>query len=118
MQERSGALLAWKVLLAGMCALLLTSSGGLVFLLVRQKELTEELVRLDAQVQVLSRSNRLQAADPAEAEDLKKLQRSRRNQEGEPRQSEDEKDMMMLMTYSMVPVRHLIAFMWARSMDL
>uniref|UniRef100_A0AAQ4REV0 Olfactomedin-like domain-containing protein n=1 Tax=Gasterosteus aculeatus aculeatus TaxID=481459 RepID=A0AAQ4REV0_GASAC len=105
MQERSGALLAWKVLLAGMCALLLTSSGGLVFLLVRQKELTEELVRLDAQVQVLSRSNRLQAADPAEAEDLKKLQRSRRNQEGEPRRSEDEKDMMMLMTYSMVPVK-------------
>uniref|UniRef100_A0A8C3A0W5 Olfactomedin-like domain-containing protein n=1 Tax=Cyclopterus lumpus TaxID=8103 RepID=A0A8C3A0W5_CYCLU len=110
MKEGSGVFLAWKVLLVGMCALLLLSSGGLVFLLVRQKELTEELVRLDAQVQVLSQSCMLQAgvlrpADPAEAGELKKLQRSRRNQEGKPTPSEDEKDMMMLMTYSMVPVK-------------
>ncbi|XP_056273231.1 gliomedin isoform X2 [Pseudoliparis swirei] len=100
----------WKVLLVGMCALLLLSSGGLVFLLVRQKELTEELVRLDAQVQVLSQSCGLQAgvlqpSDPAEAVELLKLQRSRRNQEGKPTGGEGEKDMMMLMTYSMVPVK-------------
>ncbi|TNN87065.1 Gliomedin [Liparis tanakae] len=98
----------WKVLLVGMCALLLLSSGGLVFLLVRQKDLTEELVRLDAQVQVLSESCRLQAgvlrpSDPAEAGELLKLQRSRRNQEGKPTGGEGDKDMMMLMTYSMVP---------------
>ncbi|XP_031715614.1 gliomedin-like [Anarrhichthys ocellatus] len=113
MKEMIGAFLACKGLLVGMCALLLLSSGGLVFLLVRQKELTEELVRLDAQVQVLSQSCRLQAGvlrptDPAEAGELKKLQRSRRNQEGEPTQSEDEKDMMMLMTYSMVPVKAFV----------
>ncbi|XP_068578539.1 gliomedin-like isoform X2 [Cebidichthys violaceus] len=109
MKEMSGAFLTLKWLLVGMCALLLLSSGGLVFLLVRQKELTEELVRLDAQVQVLSQSRLqagvLQPTDPTEAGELKKLQRSRRNQEGEPTQSEDEKDMMMLMTYSMVPVK-------------
>ncbi|KAL6106599.1 uncharacterized protein ACO6RY_10435 [Pungitius sinensis] len=105
MEERSAAFLAWKVLLVGMCALLLMTSGGLVFLLVRQKELMEELVRLDVQVQVLSRSCGLQATDPAEAPGLEKPRRSRRNQEEQPRQSEDEKDMMMLMTYSMVPVK-------------
>ncbi|KAM6926030.1 uncharacterized protein PEZ65_009642 isoform 5-T5 [Lycodopsis pacificus] len=110
MKEMIGAFLACKVLLVGTCALLLLSSGGLVFLLVRQKELTEELVRLDAQVQVLSQSCRLQAGvlrptDPAEAGERMKLQRRRRNQEGEPTQSEDDKDMMMLMTYSMVPVK-------------
>ncbi|XP_054475555.1 mucin-2-like [Anoplopoma fimbria] len=113
MKERTGVFLAWKALLVGLCAFLLLSLGGLVFLLVRQKELTEELVRLDAQVQVLSQSCRLQAGvllptDPAEAGQLKKLRRSRRNQGGEQTQSEDEKDMMMLMTYSMVPVKAFI----------
>lgn len=111
------------MLLVGMCALLLLSSGGLVFLLVKQKELTEELVRLDAQVQVLSQSCGLQAgvlqpSDPAEAVELLKLQRSRRNQEGKPTGGEGEKDMMMLMTYSMVPVRHPHALKGALYMEL
>ncbi|XP_037624087.1 uncharacterized protein LOC119487352 isoform X2 [Sebastes umbrosus] len=106
MKERNGVIVAWKVLLVGMCALLLLSSAGLVFLLVRQRELTEELVRLDAQVQVLSQSCRLQEGVLPEAGELKKLQRSRRNQEEEPGQ--DEKDMMMLMTYSMVPVKAFV----------
>ncbi|XP_039664643.1 gliomedin-like isoform X5 [Perca fluviatilis] len=112
MKEKSGVFLAWKVLLVGMCALLLLSSAGLLFLLVRQKELTEQLVRLEAQMQVLSQSCRLQAGvlavEPAEAAELKKLQRSRRNQEGEATQSQDEKEMLMLMTYSMVPVKAFI----------
>ncbi|KAK1888506.1 Gliomedin [Dissostichus eleginoides] len=107
MKERSGVCLAWKVLLlVGLCALLLLSSGALVFLLVRQKELTEELVRLEAQMQELSQSCRLQAGilnqDPAEARELRKLQRSRRHQEEDLTQ--EEKDMMMMMAYSMVPV--------------
>ncbi|XP_044050349.1 gliomedin-like isoform X1 [Siniperca chuatsi] len=112
MKERSGVCLAWKVLLVGMCVLLLLCSAGLVFMLVRQKELTEELLRLDAQVQVLSQSCRLQTGilptDPAEAGELKKLHRGRRSWEGEPTQSQDEKDMLMLMTYSMVPVKAFI----------
>ncbi|XP_067356067.1 uncharacterized protein [Channa argus] len=110
MKEGNGVYLAWKVLLAGICVLLLLSSTGLVFLLVWQNELTEELVRLDAQMQELSQSCRLQAAILPEASEkaaeLKKLQRSRRNPEGETREESDEKnDMMMLMTYSMVPVK-------------
>ncbi|XP_033997918.1 uncharacterized protein LOC117491902 isoform X4 [Trematomus bernacchii] len=111
MKERSGVCLAWKVLLlVGLCALLLLSSGALVFLLVRQKELTEELVRLEAQMQELSQSCRLQAVvlnqDPAEARELRKLQRSRRHQEEDLTQ--EEKDMMMMMAYSMVPVKALM----------
>nr|XP_033940518.1 gliomedin isoform X3 [Pseudochaenichthys georgianus] len=111
MKERSGVCLAWKVLLlVGLCALLLLSSGALVFLLVRQKELTEELVRLEAQMQELSQSCRLQAGvlnqDPAEARELRKLQRSRRHQEEDLTQ--EEKDMMMTMAYSMVPVKALM----------
>ncbi|XP_034060574.1 uncharacterized protein LOC117538793 isoform X2 [Gymnodraco acuticeps] len=111
MKERSGVCLAWKVLLlVGLCALLLLSSGALVFLLVRQKELTEELVRLEAQMQELSQSCRLQAGvlnqDPAEPRELRKLQRSRRHQEEDLTQ--EEKDMMMMMAYSMVPVKALM----------
>ncbi|KAI4825180.1 hypothetical protein KUCAC02_020874 [Chaenocephalus aceratus] len=111
MKERSGVCLAWKVLLlVGLCALLLLSSGALMFLLVRQKELTEELVRLEAQMQELSQSCRLQAGvlnqDPAEARELRKLQRSRRHQEEDLTQ--EEKDMMMTMAYSMVPVKALM----------
>ncbi|KAL3061385.1 hypothetical protein OYC64_009546 [Pagothenia borchgrevinki] len=111
MKERSGVCLAWKVLLlVGLCALLLLSSGALVFLLVRQKELTEELVRLEAQMQELSQSCRLQAGvlnqDPAAARELRKLQRSRRHQEEDLTQ--EEKDMMMMMAYSMVPVKALM----------
>ncbi|XP_039989638.1 gliomedin-like isoform X2 [Xiphias gladius] len=109
MKERSGVFNMWKVPLVGMCALLLLSSAGFVFLLVRQKELTEELVRLDAQMQELSQSCKLQAgtlsADPGEAAEMKALRRSRRNREDEPTQSQDKKDMLMLMTYSMVPVK-------------
>ncbi|XP_010786372.1 dual specificity protein kinase splA isoform X2 [Notothenia coriiceps] len=111
MKERSGVCLAWKVLLlVGLCALLLLSSGALVFLLVRQKELTEELVRLEAQMQELSQSCRLQAGvlnqDPAETRELRKLQRSRRHQEEDLTQ--EQKDMMMMMAYSMVPVKALM----------
>ncbi|XP_040893955.1 uncharacterized protein LOC121181842 isoform X1 [Toxotes jaculatrix] len=113
MKEQSGVFNACKLLLVGMCVLLLLlSSAGLVFLLVRQKELTEELVRLDAQMQELSQSCKLQAGiltmDPGEAAELKTLHRSRRNQEEEPTPSEDKKDMLMMMTYSMVPIKSLI----------
>lgn len=99
MQERSSALLQ----LAGMCALLL-SSAGLLYLLVRQSDLTEELLRLEAQVKALAQSCRPQDGAALQAEGLERLTRNRRNQEGAERQ--EEKDMLMLVTYSRVPVRH------------
>lgn len=115
MQERSCVFPAWKVLaVAVACALLLLSSAGLLYVLLRQTELTQELLRLDAQMQALSRSCRLQVGtltvDPA-AEDgeVKNLRRRRRNQEGAATSSQDEKDVLMLLTYSRVPVRHVWA---------
>ncbi|GLD58823.1 ATP-dependent Clp protease ATP-binding subunit clpX-like, mitochondrial isoform X1 [Lates japonicus] len=113
MKESGGGFHAWKVLLAGMCVLLLLlCSAGLMLLLVRQRELAEELVRLDAQMQELTQSCKLQAGflstDPGEAGELKTLHRSRRNQGGKPTQSQDEKDTLMLMTYSMVPVKAFV----------
>lgn len=103
MKERSGVGLGLKVLLTGMCVLLLLSSAGVVFLLAKHKELTEEVVRLDAQMRELSQEGFLHT-DLGEAGQLKTL-RSRRS--GEPKQSrdKDEKDMLLLMTYSLVPVR-------------
>lgn len=91
------------LLLVGMCTLLL-SSAGLVYLLVRQGELTEELLRLEAQVKVLVQSCGLQNGTSLQGDELRRLHRSRRNQEEAERQ--DEKDMLMLTSYSMVPVRY------------
>ncbi|XP_018521971.2 uncharacterized protein LOC108876747 isoform X1 [Lates calcarifer] len=113
MKESGGGFHAWKGLLAGMCVLLLLlCSAGLMFLLVRQRELAEELVRLDAQMRELTQICKLQAGflstDPGEAGELQTLRRSRRNQGGGPTQSQDEKDTLMLMTYSMVPVKAFI----------
>lgn len=109
MREKSGSFPAWKGLLVGMCVLLLMSSAGLVFLLLRQQELTEELGRLDAQVQVLWQSCVLQGGlKPSEHGDTggqKELLRNKRSLEEESEQSQEEKDMLRLMTYSMVPVR-------------
>ncbi|XP_074534435.1 uncharacterized protein LOC141796979 isoform X2 [Halichoeres trimaculatus] len=109
MREKSGGFTAWKGLLFGMCVLLLMSSAGLVFLLVRQKELTGELGRLDAQVQVLWQSCVLQGGiKPTEHGDAggqKELLRNKRDLEGETGQSQEEKDMLRLMTYSMVPIK-------------
>ncbi|XP_051807478.1 uncharacterized protein LOC110950355 isoform X3 [Acanthochromis polyacanthus] len=106
MKERSEICPAWKVLLVGMCVLLLLSSAALVFLLLRQRELAEELLRLESQMQELSQSCRIQAGvlppDFTEAGELKKLHRIRRNQEGDSTPSQDQKDMLMFMTYSMV----------------
>ncbi|XP_058500911.1 mucin-4-like isoform X2 [Solea solea] len=104
MTERRGLFAMWKELLLGLCVLLLLlTSAGLVFLLVQQTELVKEMVRLDTQVQELSQSCKL-STEPGH---VKTLHRSRRNQDGEPTQSEDQADMLMLMTYSMVPVKSL-----------
>nr|XP_043893030.1 olfactomedin-like protein 2A isoform X3 [Solea senegalensis] len=104
MTERRGLFAMWKELLLGLCVLLLLlTSAGLVFLLVQQTELVKEMVRLDTQVQELSQSCKL-STEPGH---VKTLHRSRRNQDGEPTQSEDQTDMLMLMTYSMVPVKSL-----------
>ncbi|XP_047451980.1 uncharacterized protein LOC125014715 isoform X5 [Mugil cephalus] len=109
MKDKSGGLLARKMLLAGMCVLLLLSSAGLVFLLLQHKEMSQELVRLGSQVEELSQSCRLQArilpAELGEAGGMKKLHRRRRNQDEDLTKGQEQKDTMMLVTYSMIPVK-------------
>lgn len=111
MKEKSGVLLVWRLLLAGLCVLLLVMTAGLVSLLLQQKEMSEELLRLESQVEELSESCRLRAtifpAELAENREMKKLHRSRRNKDEELTRSQEQKDALTLMTYSMVPVRHL-----------
>ncbi|KAM3608701.1 uncharacterized protein V6R79_003348 [Siganus canaliculatus] len=112
MKEGSGVSLVGKVLLVGMCVLLLLTSAASLCLLFRYRELTEELHRLDGHMQVLSRSCRLQAGvlpvDAAGEEgELKKLHRRRREQE-KPAEKPEEKDLLMMMTYSVIPVKALV----------
>ncbi|XP_024137525.1 uncharacterized protein LOC112152282 isoform X2 [Oryzias melastigma] len=93
---------AWKALLLGMCVLLLGSAGW-IFLLLQHSELVKELARLQSQVQELSRSCKLRdAIETGELGELKKLHRSRRDQ------ADEDQDMLMLMTYSMIPTKALV----------
>lgn len=116
MQDRSRVLPPWWKALAAAavaCALLLLSSAGLLYLLARQRELTEELLRLDAQMQEVLQRCRLQegTAPLHPAEELKILHRSRRDENGRATQGQDEKDVMLTVTYSMVPVRNQNSFL-------
>ncbi|XP_023200339.1 uncharacterized protein LOC111610408 [Xiphophorus maculatus] len=102
MKDRRESFPAWKLLLVGMSVLLLLGCAGLVLLWVQHKELAEELVRLESQMQELAQCCRRQAEllpdELGETGELRKLRRSRRNQEGE-------QDKMMLVTYSVVPIK-------------
>ncbi|XP_054900480.1 uncharacterized protein LOC129369125 isoform X1 [Poeciliopsis prolifica] len=104
MKDRRESFPLWKTLLVGMSVLLLLLLGcaGLVLLWVQHRELAEELVRLESQMQELAQCCRRQAGllpdELGETGELRKLRRSRRNQEGE-------QDKMMLVTYSVVPIK-------------
>ncbi|XP_043980336.1 uncharacterized protein LOC122835366 isoform X2 [Gambusia affinis] len=102
MKDRRESFPVWKTLLVGMSVLLLLGCAGLGLLWVQHKELAEELVRLESQMQELAQCCRRQAGllpdELGETGELRKLRRSRRNQEGE-------QDKMMLVTYSVVPIK-------------
>ncbi|CAN9499413.1 unnamed protein product [Ophioblennius macclurei] len=104
-----GSSKVFQMLLAGMCLLLLLTLAGLVFLLIRQQDAAEEMVQLKSELQELSQVCRLYGqilpSDLPEAGELRKLQRKRRNHDEEPTRSQEEKDMLMLMTYYMLPVK-------------
>ncbi|XP_047243061.1 uncharacterized protein LOC124881515 isoform X1 [Girardinichthys multiradiatus] len=110
MKDRRETFPEWKTLLVGMCVLLLLLLGctGLVLLWVQHKDLAQELVRLESQMQELARCCRLREGllpdELGDAGDLKKLRRSRRNQEGHWTQTQDQ-DKLRLMTYSVVPIK-------------
>uniref|UniRef100_A0A8C6Q0H9 Olfactomedin-like domain-containing protein n=1 Tax=Nothobranchius furzeri TaxID=105023 RepID=A0A8C6Q0H9_NOTFU len=110
MKERTESLPKWKLLLVATCVLLplLLSSAGFVFLLIQHKDLVQELVRLESQMQELSLSCRLQTTilpdELRHAGELRGPRRRRRNQDGEVTQSQ-EQNHLMLMTYSLFPIR-------------
>ncbi|KAJ8343563.1 hypothetical protein SKAU_G00308920 [Synaphobranchus kaupii] len=109
-----------RLLLLGMCALTLLSSAGLVVLLLRQTQLTAQLLQLDAQVREISERavvEFLSEVTPLAEQQRAKHQRHRnpRNKRSHgpwgprgPSRGEEQEDMMMMMTYSIVPVRVLV----------
>ncbi|KAM4619069.1 uncharacterized protein ACJ7VT_008295 [Polymixia lowei] len=101
-----------RVLLVAMCAVLALSSAGLAFLLAQHRDLTQHLVRLDAQLQALSRSRGprtgiLRTSHPGEGGQPRQIHRSKRSRGEELTYSrgKEEKDTLMMMTYSMVPLK-------------
>lgn len=113
MQDRSRVLPPWRktLLAAAACVLLLLSAAAWIYLLVRQRHLAEELQRLDAQMGEVSR----RCGGREEAAELRVLQRSRRQESGAAAaaaaartaaaRGQEEEDVMVVMTYSLLPVR-------------
>lgn len=118
MQDRRRVLPPWRKALLAVamvvaCALLLLSTAGWIYLLVQQWHLAEDLHRLDVQVREVSRRFGVQE----EAAELRVLQRSRRQENGAAEaagaageaaalRGQEEEDVMVMMTYSLVSVRH------------
>ncbi|KAM4733429.1 uncharacterized protein FYW61_006872 [Anableps anableps] len=111
MKDRRETFSMWKTLLVGFCVLLLLLGCiGLVILWAQHKELAEELVRLESQMQELAQCCSLRAGllpdKLGDAGDLRKVRRSRRNQEG--LWAQRDQDKLMLTTYSVVPIKAYI----------
>lgn len=120
--------LPWMVqaLLYGTCVLTLVNSGGLFVLLVQQTQLSARLVQAEGRLQEISESSVVeflsQVRGPEDQEEQYQSSRNKRSQELHHAQeellhaqelprgqaihrAEQQGDMMMMMTYSMVPVR-------------
>ncbi|XP_030622700.1 gliomedin [Chanos chanos] len=116
--------MSWKlrVLLYSMCVLILVNSGGLILLLVWQNQLSARVSELDLKMHEVSESAVVELVsalnhDTRLQEEQYQYSRNKRSQElkQEPQQdlnqlnrAELHEDMMMMMTYSMVPVKVLI----------
>ncbi|XP_024912154.1 probable serine/threonine-protein kinase DDB_G0282963 isoform X2 [Cynoglossus semilaevis] len=107
MTEESRRYLLLRMLLVGMSLLLIITSAAVLFLLVRQTQMMGEIARLDAQVHEMNYRVEMGvlSSDPDDEPELSMPHRSRRSHEGE---DDDNKDMLMMMSYSMVPVKTLI----------
>lgn len=111
MKEGRGASIQLKVLLGALSLLLLLCSAGLGYLLLQHRQMSEDIAKLDAQVQELAQKvwTGVVTLDAKEAEKLKKVQRSRRSHKGEPPLTSDRDDeMLMLVTYSSVPIKAFV----------
>uniref|UniRef100_A0A8C6UPI2 Olfactomedin-like domain-containing protein n=1 Tax=Neogobius melanostomus TaxID=47308 RepID=A0A8C6UPI2_9GOBI len=77
MKEGRGASVQLKAVLLAICLLLLLCSAGMVYLLLQHRQMSEDMAKLDAQVQGLAQKVWTGAVtlDPKEADKLKKVQR-------------------------------------------
>lgn len=115
MRETSPTSLSWKLraLLLGICLLTVLNSAGLLVVFVRQARLTSLLSELDEQLEELSETSVVEfvsevARNPELRAERFEYSRNKRSHERHHRPElhhEEQNDMMMMMTYSMVPVR-------------
>ncbi|KAJ3596130.1 hypothetical protein NHX12_002539 [Muraenolepis orangiensis] len=105
MKAREEVVFPWalRVLLLGTVAVLLLGSAGVVCLLLRQGELTQHVARLEARLHVVSQScGSLRAAGETLEGLGPELHRRRRGAEAP---AGEDQDVMMMMTYSRVPLK-------------
>lgn len=129
-----------QCLLYGTCVLTLVNSGGLFILLVQQTQLSARLALLEGRLQEISQSSVVeflsQVRGPEDQGEPSQSSRNKRSQELHHAQeelhqaqeellhatqeghhgqgihrAEQQGDMMMMMTYSMVPVRQTACFL-------
>ncbi|XP_061100627.1 gliomedin-like [Conger conger] len=110
--------LTWKlkVLVFGICLLTVLNSAGLLVVFVRQSRLAFLLAELDEQLEELSETSVVEfvsevARNPELREERFQYSRNKRSHERHhppELHREEQGDMMMMMTYSMVPVKVLV----------
>ncbi|XP_066557487.1 gliomedin [Amia ocellicauda] len=108
----SSSSFSWKsrVLLCGLCVLTVLNCAGLLFLILQHGHLSTQLSDLEGRLEDFSKSSVVEFLSEVtreQAEEPGQYQYSR-NKRSEARIREDKEDMLMMMTYSMVPVRVLV----------
>lgn len=122
-----------QILLYSTLVLTLVNSGGLFILMVKQTQLSARLSLLEGRLQEISESSMVefltQVRGPEDQGEPSQSSRNKRSQELHQAQeellhptqevhhgqgihrAEQQGDMMMMMTYSMVPVRRTLCFL-------
>ncbi|KAJ8340427.1 hypothetical protein SKAU_G00350600 [Synaphobranchus kaupii] len=110
--------LTWqlRVLLFATCLLTVLNSAGLLFVLIRQTQLASLLSELDEQLEELSETSVVEfVSEVARNPDLRaerfEYSRNKRSHEHDRTQQlhrMEHNDLMLMMTYSMVPVKVLV----------
>ncbi|XP_069046606.1 gliomedin [Lepisosteus oculatus] len=103
-----------RVLFCGLGVLTMLNCAGMIFLILQHGRLSGELADLGARLQEFSKSSVVEFLSEVtrdQAEDAGQYQYSRNKRSQELRETHiraEQEDMLMMMTYSMVPVRVLV----------
>nr|XP_023672950.1 gliomedin-like [Paramormyrops kingsleyae] len=117
--DKSNSGLSWKLraLLLAMCVLIAAHTAGLLFVLHRNTRLSAEVSQLDARMQELleravvefrTEVTRHHTDQQAERHQYSRDKRSHERRSSSGLHRTENQDMMMMMTYSMVPVKVLV----------